>query len=114
MPYRRAGRIPRSRVRVTRPGNRPRGSAGAGPGFAGAGPGPGPRRQASSRLAIAAGALAGGLAVDGIGAPTAPLTGAALMLLAAATATLTVTVRMPTATTADHQTGWIGQFGHPA
>lgn len=52
-------------------------------------------------LAIAAGALAGGFAVDGIGAPAAPLTGAALMLLAAVTVTLTVTVRMPRATAAD-------------
>ncbi|MFB6810116.1 hypothetical protein [Streptomyces sp. NPDC056387] len=58
--------------------------------------------------------LAGGLAVDGTGAPAAPLTGAAPMLPAAVTVTLTVTVRMPTATTADHWTGWIGQFGHPA
>ncbi|WP_327281944.1 MFS transporter [Streptomyces sp. NBC_01205] len=52
-------------------------------------------------LAIAAGALAGGFAVDGIGAPAAPLMGAALMLLAAVTVTLTVTVRMPRATAAD-------------
>ncbi|MEV0411554.1 hypothetical protein AB0I68_12310 [Streptomyces sp. NPDC050448] len=52
-------------------------------------------------LAIAAGALAGGFAVDGIGAPAAPLTGAALMLVAAVTVTLTVTVRMPGATAAD-------------
>ncbi|WP_079403777.1 MFS transporter [Streptomyces sp. 3211] len=36
-------------------------------------------------LAIAAGALCGGLAVDGISAPAAPLGGAALMLVAAAT-----------------------------
>ncbi|MFD3936998.1 MFS transporter [Streptomyces sp. NPDC058611] len=36
-------------------------------------------------LAIAAGALIGGLAVDGISAPAAPLGGAALMLLAAVT-----------------------------
>ncbi|WP_327363610.1 MFS transporter [Streptomyces sp. NBC_01296] len=52
-------------------------------------------------LAIAAGALAGGFAVDGIGAPAAPLTGAALMLVAAVTVSLTVTVRMPTATATD-------------
>ncbi|MFE6843921.1 MFS transporter [Streptomyces sp. NPDC057686] len=52
-------------------------------------------------LAIAAGALAGGFAVDGIGAPAAPLTGAALMLVAAVTVGLTVTVRMPRATAAD-------------
>nr|WSW47425.1 MFS transporter [Streptomyces sp. NBC_01001] len=52
-------------------------------------------------LAIAAGALAGGFAVDGIGAPAAPLTGAALMLVAAVTVSLTVTVRMPRATAAD-------------
>ncbi|MGP3683886.1 hypothetical protein ACTVZO_04095 [Streptomyces sp. IBSNAI002] len=36
-------------------------------------------------LAIAAGALLGGLAVDGVSAPAAPLAGAALMLLAAGT-----------------------------
>ncbi|MFF9005117.1 MFS transporter [Streptomyces goshikiensis] len=36
-------------------------------------------------LAIAAGAFAGGLAVDGLSAPAAPLTGAALMLAAAVT-----------------------------
>ncbi|MCY0947781.1 hypothetical protein [Streptomyces antarcticus] len=35
-------------------------------------------------LVIAAGALLGGLAVDGISAPAAPLSGVALMLLAAA------------------------------
>ncbi|MER7465890.1 MFS transporter [Streptomyces sp. NPDC097981] len=51
-------------------------------------------------LAIAAGAMAGGFAVDGIGAGAAPLTGAALMLLAAVTVALTVTVRMPRATEA--------------
>ncbi|MEU6865747.1 MFS transporter [Streptomyces sp. NPDC046876] len=44
-------------------------------------------------LAIAAGALAGGVAVDRIGAAAAPLTGAALMLLGAVTVALTVTVR---------------------
>ncbi|WP_078613247.1 MFS transporter [Streptomyces katrae] len=52
-------------------------------------------------LAIAAGALAGGFAVDGIGAAAAPLTGAALMLVAAVTVGLTVMVRMPRATAAD-------------
>ncbi|RPF29481.1 putative MFS family arabinose efflux permease [Streptomyces sp. Ag109_G2-6] len=41
-------------------------------------------------FAIAAGALAGGLAVDRVSVPAAPLTGAALMLLAA----LTVTVHL--------------------
>ncbi|MEU9300892.1 MFS transporter [Streptomyces sp. NPDC048269] len=40
-------------------------------------------------LAIAAGALLGGLAVDGISAPAAPLGGAALMLLAAGTVRVT-------------------------
>ncbi len=44
-------------------------------------------------LAIAAGALAGGLAVDRIGAAAAPLTGAALMLVGAVTVAHTVTVR---------------------
>ncbi|KJY31428.1 transporter, partial [Streptomyces sp. NRRL S-444] len=52
-------------------------------------------------LAIAAGALAGGFAVDGIGAAAAPLSGAALMLVAAVTVSLTVMVRMPRATAAD-------------
>ncbi|MEV6950483.1 MFS transporter [Streptomyces sp. NPDC051183] len=40
-------------------------------------------------LAIAAGALAGGLAVDGLSAPAAPLTGACLMCLAAVTIRVT-------------------------
>ncbi|MFD9336933.1 MFS transporter [Streptomyces sp. NPDC060028] len=40
-------------------------------------------------LAIAAGALAGGLAVDGLSAPAAPLTGACLMCLAAVTVVVT-------------------------
>ncbi|MFG2983486.1 MFS transporter [Streptomyces sp. NPDC048258] len=40
-------------------------------------------------LAIAAGALLGGLAVDGISAPAAPLSGAVLMLLAAGTVRVT-------------------------
>lgn len=43
-------------------------------------------------LAIAAGALAGGAAVDRIGPAAAPLTGAALMLLGAVTVTVTLTV----------------------
>ncbi|MEU9718323.1 MFS transporter [Streptomyces sp. NPDC047976] len=40
-------------------------------------------------FAIAAGALAGGLAVDGVSVPAAPLTGAALMLAAAVTVAVT-------------------------
>ncbi|MEU9036100.1 MFS transporter [Streptomyces sp. NPDC048352] len=40
-------------------------------------------------FAIAAGALAGGLAVDGVSVPAAPLTGAALMLAAALTVAVT-------------------------
>ncbi|MFC9294929.1 MFS transporter [Streptomyces sp. NPDC057011] len=46
-------------------------------------------------LAIAAGALLGGLAVDGISAPAAPLGGAALMLLAAVTVWATSVRRRP-------------------
>ncbi|MEV7831496.1 MFS transporter [Streptomyces subrutilus] len=49
---------------------------------------------ASFNLAIATGALLGGLAVDGISASAAPLGGSALMLLAAVTV-LTATVRRP-------------------
>ncbi|WP_406367796.1 MFS transporter [Streptomyces sp. NBC_01546] len=59
-------------------------------------------------LAIAAGALLGGLAVDGISAPAAPLGGAALMLLAAGTVWATSVRRQPGRT--DGQ----GQTGHPA
>ncbi|MFE9559913.1 MFS transporter [Streptomyces sp. NPDC006487] len=44
-------------------------------------------------LAIAAGALSGGLAVDGISVPAAPLAGAALMALAAVTVRVTSTSR---------------------
>lgn len=44
-------------------------------------------------LAIAAGALTGGLAVDGIAAPAAPLAGAVLMALAAVTVWVTSTSR---------------------
>ncbi|MCI4079757.1 MFS transporter [Streptomyces sp. MMS21 TC-5] len=46
-------------------------------------------------LAIAAGALFGGLAVDGISAPAAPLGGAALMLLSAVTVWATAIRRRP-------------------
>ncbi|WP_078906538.1 MFS transporter [Streptomyces sp. NRRL S-378] len=46
-------------------------------------------------LAIAAGALLGGLAVDGISAPAAPLGGAALMLMAAVTVRATALRRRP-------------------
>ncbi|MEW2415442.1 MFS transporter [Streptomyces sp. NPDC046866] len=56
-------------------------------------------------LAIAAGALAGGVAVDRIGAAAAPLTGAALMLLGALTVTLTVTVRVGGPRAADGRSG---------
>ncbi|WP_374778182.1 MFS transporter [Streptomyces sp. NBC_01310] len=48
-------------------------------------------------LAIAAGALCGGLAVDGISAPAAPLGGAALMLVAAGTVWATAVRRKPDA-----------------
>ncbi|WP_326593441.1 MFS transporter [Streptomyces sp. NBC_01294] len=48
-------------------------------------------------LAIAAGALFGGLAVDGISAPAAPLGGAALMLVAAGTVWATAVRRKPDA-----------------
>ncbi|MEJ8645839.1 MFS transporter [Streptomyces sp. MS1.HAVA.3] len=48
-------------------------------------------------LAIAAGALFGGLAVDGISAPAAPLGGAALMLVAAGTVWATAVRRRPDA-----------------
>lgn len=47
-------------------------------------------------LAIAAGALAGGLAVDGISVPAAPWAGAALMALAAVTVRVTSTSRTAT------------------
>ncbi|WP_407840565.1 MFS transporter [Streptomyces sp. DSM 116496] len=47
-------------------------------------------------LAIAAGALAGGLAVDGISVPAAPWAGAALMALAAVTVRVTSTSRAAT------------------
>ncbi|AWZ16649.1 MFS transporter [Streptomyces sp. ICC1] len=47
-------------------------------------------------LAIAAGALSGGLAVDGISVPAAPLTGAVLMALAAGTVWATSTSRRAT------------------
>ncbi|WP_327251188.1 MFS transporter [Streptomyces sp. NBC_01244] len=47
-------------------------------------------------LAIAAGALSGGLAVDGISVPAAPLAGAALMALAAVTVRVTSTSRTAT------------------
>ncbi|MFF1413193.1 MFS transporter [Streptomyces sp. NPDC058289] len=47
-------------------------------------------------LAIAAGALAGGLAVDGISVPAAPWAGAALMALAAVTVRITSTSRTAT------------------
>ncbi|WP_405442713.1 MFS transporter [Streptomyces avidinii] len=50
-------------------------------------------------LAIAAGALCGGLAVDGISAPAAPLGGAALMLVAAGTVWATAIRRRPTTLT---------------
>ncbi|MFJ4776899.1 MFS transporter [Streptomyces sp. NPDC088762] len=46
-------------------------------------------------LAIAAGALLGGLAVDGISAPAAPFGGAALMLVAAVTVWVTSVRRRP-------------------
>nr|WP_244291427.1 MFS transporter [Streptomyces subrutilus] len=59
-------------------------------------------------LAIAAGALAGGLAVDGISAPAAPLGGAALMLLAAGTVWATSIRRR------SGRTDGAGQTGHPA
>ncbi|MCY0937203.1 MFS transporter [Streptomyces sp. H34-S4] len=49
-------------------------------------------------LAIAAGALSGGLAVDGISVPAAPLAGAALMALAAVTVRVTSTSRTGTGT----------------
>lgn len=62
-------------------------------------------------LAIAAGALFGGLAVDGISAPAAPLGGAALMLLAAVTVWFT-SVRGG-AGRMDEADGQ-GQNGHPA
>ncbi|MEU7554179.1 MFS transporter [Streptomyces sp. NPDC044571] len=52
-------------------------------------------------LAIAAGALTGGLAVDGLGTPAAPLTGAALMFLSAVTIAVTVTVRSTAAPATD-------------
>lgn len=48
-------------------------------------------------LAIAAGALCGGLAVDGISAPAAPLGGAALMLVAVGTVWATAVRRKPDA-----------------
>ncbi|MEU3403282.1 MFS transporter [Streptomyces sp. NPDC006670] len=48
-------------------------------------------------LAIAAGALAGGLAVDRLSVPAAPLTGAALMLLAALTVAVHLRRRGPDA-----------------
>ncbi|MFE9631161.1 MFS transporter [Streptomyces sp. NPDC006463] len=57
-------------------------------------------------LAIAAGALLGGLAVDGIAAQAAPLGGAALMLLAAGTVWVTSVRR--------RDSGPKGQFGHQA
>ncbi len=59
-------------------------------------------------LAIAAGALAGGLAVDGISAPAAPLGGAALMVLAAGTVWATSIRRQ------SGRTDGAGQTGHPA
>ncbi|MFD4243406.1 MFS transporter [Streptomyces sp. NPDC058525] len=59
-------------------------------------------------LAIAAGALLGGLAVDGVSAPAAPLAGAALMLLAAGTVWATSIRRQTGRTDGD------GQTGHPA
>lgn len=59
-------------------------------------------------LAIAAGALFGGLAVDGLSAPAAPLGGAALMLLAACTVWAT-SIR-PQSGRKDAQ----GQSGHQA
>ncbi|MEU9143357.1 MFS transporter [Streptomyces sp. NPDC048349] len=59
-------------------------------------------------LAIAAGALLGGLAVDGLAAPAAPLFGAALMLLAAGTVWTTSIRRRP------GRTDGRGQTGHPA
>ncbi|MBT2457776.1 MFS transporter [Streptomyces sp. ISL-86] len=64
---------------------------------------PGAAEAASSLMvamfnfAIAAGALVGGLAVDGIAAPAAPLTGAGLMLLAAVTVWVTSTRRRDSA-----------------
>ncbi|MFG2990354.1 MFS transporter [Streptomyces sp. NPDC048257] len=51
-------------------------------------------------FAIAAGALCGGLAVDGISAPAAPLGGAALMLAAAGTVWATAIRRTPDGTLA--------------
>ncbi|MFJ3878994.1 MFS transporter [Streptomyces sp. NPDC090077] len=95
-------------------------------------------------FAIAAGALAGGLAVDGVSVPAAPLTGAALMLAAAVTVAVTSRTarrerdRDPSGGVPDHrpagsapsaapapsaspvadptpeQKGWIGRNGHPA
>ncbi|MFD7259796.1 MFS transporter [Streptomyces sp. NPDC059874] len=59
-------------------------------------------------FAIAAGALFGGLAVDGLSAPAAPLGGAALMLLAAVTVWATAIRRRP------DREGGSGQIGHPA
>ncbi|QES53144.1 MFS transporter [Streptomyces venezuelae] len=59
-------------------------------------------------FAIAAGALCGGLAVDGFSAPAAPLGGAALMLTAAATVWVTAVRRTP-----DRSDGR-GRIGHRA
>ncbi|MFB6613638.1 MFS transporter [Streptomyces sp. NPDC056367] len=59
-------------------------------------------------LAIAAGALFGGLAVDGLSAPAAPLGGAVLMLAAAVTVWATAIRRRPDRGDAP------GQTGHPA
>ncbi|MCY0928137.1 MFS transporter [Streptomyces sp. H27-H1] len=56
-------------------------------------------------LAIAAGALSGGLAVDGISVPAAPLAGAALMALAAVTVRVTSTSRTGTGTDTGTGTG---------
>ncbi|MFF5703036.1 MFS transporter [Streptomyces sp. NPDC012794] len=101
-----------------------------------------PAAEAASSLmvamfnfAIAAGALTGGLAVDGVSVPAAPLTGAALMLAAALT--VAVATRRdadgegdggPSGGTPDHrpaasapasdplpeQNGRMGRNGHPA
>ncbi|MCP3754482.1 MFS transporter [Streptomyces sp. TBY4] len=68
-------------------------------------------------LAIAAGALSGGLAVDGISVPAAPLAGAVLMALAAVTVRVTSTSRRAgraVAASAVSAGGGTGTGGGPA
>ncbi|WP_392894540.1 hypothetical protein [Streptomyces sp. LN699] len=68
--------------------------------------------MATFNFAIAAGALVGGPAVDGISAPAAPLTGAVLMAAAAGTAWAASNRRSPRAGDAvpDHGAGDTGRL----